>query len=131
VCAGRRADMIGGMNPVMAPIRKLIAATTLGNPRSLFQAVRRGAFNGWRWANFFAVLPAGFFVLVLVAALIFAAYMRGVAGLVAVFNDKPLSQPLLRAVGALLGCYVAICGWGVVIGAILGGVVYSRRRPHA
>jgi hypothetical protein len=112
----------------MKAIRTLIEKSTLRNPVRMRQAVGRGALIGLRWANFIARIGAAI-ILAFAFALIGYAIIQNWPASLRDFADPRIQKPLLKFFLATAGFYVSTCGWGVVIGGVVGAVVFGLRRP--
>ncbi|WP_428304048.1 hypothetical protein [Lacipirellula sp.] len=108
----------------MKTIRHLILISNFDGVSSTLESVKRGAWIGLQWAHLIGVLACGVIPSVVLA---FCVAMTAYWGLLSRLGEKGVPWELI---GAILGTYALVRGWGALIGAVLGPICYAfaRRR---
>lgn len=112
----------------MKIIRHLIRISNFDGVTSMLQSVKRGALIGLQWAHLIGVLACGVIPSIVLA---FCVVMTAYYGLLSQLGEKGVPWELI---GAILATYALVCGWGVIIGALLGPICYAftrRRRVNS
>ena len=92
----------------MTDSSKTLAATTI-----------KSAKLGFKLANLFAILVVALCLLWVVGVFILAIWLKGFQ--FAIGLDWEFF-------GSILSFYIVTCGWGLVLGALVGSVIYFVRR---
>jgi hypothetical protein len=117
--------LVEEINPYAAPsTRNERADRAVVAPSTLALAVRRGAWLGWKWGNYVA---AAYAVLAIIAV------MAGMGWRLAA--GKRLRFPAVEEASFMLlipvACYLEICIYGVIVGAVIAARNYRRSRRVA
>ncbi len=110
-------------NPYRAPTAELVAKGPRSvPPKSLKEAVRRGAKAGVRWALLF-IAPLALLMLLFSLGFVMVAAISPSEGMS--LSDNPMFY--LRMFGQPFGLYLICCLYGAIIGAMIGGLMHMAR----
>src|SRR3972149_6657260 len=107
----------------MTGISESEAAPAVGSER-LYVFVKRYSRHGLKIANLIAVISIAIALALLASVLLVLLLWKGSGSVVSFFSD----WEVIRSFGNLIGFYVVTCGWGIVIGAVVGCVKWMNHR---
>ena len=107
----------------MTGISESEAAPAVGSER-MFEVVTWYSRRGLKIANLIAVISIAIALALLVSVLLVLSLWKGSGSVVLFFSDWEVT----RSFGNLIGFYVVTCGWGIVIGAVVGCVKWMNHR---